>query len=112
MFKLTQSTSYTWPVAVNLPTNGGQFDRQTFDAEFKRLSDGRLKEIRAKVDAGELTDADFVREVLVGWNGITDGEHEVPFSESAREQLLDIPGVAAAIIIAVVESLSGLKRKN
>lgn len=112
MFKLTQSQSYKWPVSVSIPTDMGQFEKQTFDGEFKRLSDSRLKEVRTKVEADEMTDADFAREVMVGWKGVTDGEAEVPFSQSALDQLLDIPGVAAAIVMAVVESLSGLKRKN
>lgn len=112
MFKITQSQTYSWPVSVNIPTNGGQYDKQTFDGEFKRLSDARLKEIRSKVEADELTDADFAREVMVGWKGVTDGEQEVPFSAGALDQLLDIPGVSAAVVMAVIESLSGLKRKN
>lgn len=94
MLKLTQSQTYTWPVSVNIPTNGGQYDKQTFDGELKRLTDARLKEIRAKVEAGELTDAEFVREVMVGWHGVTDGDEQVPFSQSALAQLLDIPSPA------------------
>jgi len=112
MFKLTQSNTYTWPVSVNIPVNGGQYDKQTFDGEFKRLSDARLKEIRSSIEAGQLTDADFVRELMVGWKGVTDDGADVPFSQSTLAQLLDIPGVAAAVVMAVVESLAGLKRKN
>jgi hypothetical protein len=112
MFKISQSQTYTWPVSVNIPTNGGQFDRQTFDGEFKRLSDSRLKEIRGKVESDQMTDADFVREVMVGWSGVTDGDADVPFSQSTLAQLLEIPGVAGAVVLAVIESLAGLKRKN
>lgn len=112
MFKLTQSQSYTWPVSVNIPTDKGQFEKQTFDGEFKRMSDSRLKEIRTKVEADEMTDADFSREVMVGWRGVSEDGTEVPFSQAALDQLLDIPGVSAAIVMAVIESLSGLKRKN
>ena len=112
MFKLNQSTSYFWPVTVNLPAENGNFDKQTFDGEFKRLGDTRLKEIRAKVEAAEITDAEFVREVMTGWKGVTDDGEAVPFSAGNLERMLEIPGVAGAVIMAVVESLSGLKRKN
>jgi len=112
MFKITQTASYSWPVSVNIPTNGGLYEKQTFDGDFKRLADSRLKEIRMAVEKEEMTDADFVREVMVGWKGVTDGTNDVPFSESALAQLLDIPGVSGAIVTAVIESLSGLKRKN
>lgn len=112
MFKLTQSATYTWPVAVHVPVNGGQYDKQTFDGEFKRLPDSRLKEIGRKVDAGEMPDSDFVREVMVGWCGITADGVEVPFSNENLERLLEVPGVAGAVALAVIDSLSGLKRKN
>lgn len=112
MFRLNQSATYFWPVSVNLPTDNGTFDKQTFDGEFKRLSDTRLKEVRAKVEAGEITDAEFVRDVMVGWKGVTDDGTDVPFGEGNLTRLLEIPGTAGAIISAVVESLSGLKRKN
>lgn len=112
MFKLNQSQTYFWPVNVQIPTNGGTFEKQVFDGEFKRITDSRLKEIRAKVEADEMTDAEFVREVMVGWKGVTDGEAEVPFSHSTLDQLLEIPGVSGAVVMAIFESLSGLKRKN
>lgn len=112
MFKLNQSPTFFWPVAVNLPTDNGAFDKQTFDGEFKRLTDTRLREIKAKVEAGEITDSAFVREVMVGWKGVTDEGEAVPFSESNLDRMLEIPGVAGAIITAVVEFVSGLKRKN
>jgi hypothetical protein len=40
-----------------------------------------------------------------------DGD-EVPFSEATKQQLLDIPTVAAAIIVAYFDSLTGTKAKN
>lgn len=112
MFKLNQSTTYTWPVVVLVPTNGGQQDKQTFDGEFRRLSQTRLQELQTQITDGTIKDADFVREVLIGWKGITNDGGDVPFSEDALAQLLDVPGVAAAVVMSFVESLTGLKRKN
>lgn len=112
MFKLVQPTSYTWPVTVELPTDGGRVEKATFDAEFKRLTQSRLEEIRAQIERNEIRDIDLVREVLIGWSGVTDGENPIPYSESARDQLLDIPMVAASIVISLFQSISGAKRKN
>ena len=43
----------------------------------------------------------------------TDGDgKEVPFSQKALEQLLDVPMLASAITVAYFESLQGAKRKN
>lgn len=112
MFKLIQPSSYTWPVTVELPVDGGRVEKATFDVEFKRLSQSRLEEIRGLVERSEIRDVDLVREVLVGWSGVTDGSDPVPYSEAARDQLLDIPMVAASIVMALFQSISGARRKN
>jgi hypothetical protein len=112
MFKLIQPTSYTWPVTVDLPIDGGRTEKATFDAEFKRVSQSRLEEIRGQIERNEIRDVDLVREVMVGWSGVTDGDNPVPYSEASRDQLLDIPMVASGIVLALFQSISGAKRKN
>jgi hypothetical protein len=124
-FVLKQSDSYTWPVSIKLPANGGKRERQTFDAEFKRLPQSRINEIQLQVqqrmkaaergdDTGEgISDQSIADEVLVGWDGIVDGDGEpVPFSKGSKAQLLDVPMMAGAIIEAFFESLVEAKRKN
>jgi hypothetical protein len=124
-FVLKQSSSYTWPVSVKLPADGGKFEKQTFDAEFKRLPQARINEIQVEVQArikaaernesvdGNISDQSIANELLVGWSGVVDGDgDEILFSEAIKEQLLDIPTVAAAIIIAYFDSLTGTKAKN
>ena len=112
MFKINQSTSFFWPVTVMLPADGGKHQKETFDAEFKRLPQSRLKEMQGLIERGEINDDAFVREVLLGWKGITDGGDEVPFSEGALSQVLDVSGVAGAIVMAYADAQSGLARKN
>jgi hypothetical protein len=112
MFKLKQTATYTWPVTVSVPTDGGRYEKETFDGEFRRMAQTRLKEMQAQIEAGKMTDDAFVREVLVGWRGVTNDGEEVPFSASALDTLLDIPQVAAALVVAFAESHSGLLRKN
>lgn len=111
MFVLKKSESYSWPVSVKVPVSGGQFKKETFDAEFKRLSQSRIQEVIKNVE--EMNNSDFCKEILLGWKGIQDdGGEEIPFSESARDTLLDVPAVAGSIVSAFFESLSGEKRKN
>ena len=124
-FVLKQSDSYTWPVSIKLPANGGKRERQTFDAEFKRLAQSRINEIQAEVqrrvkaaEAGEdvqgsISDVSLADEILVGWEDVNDGDGEaVPFSKAAKAQLLEVPMLASAIIEAYFESLVEQKRKN
>lgn len=112
-FVITQSQSYSWPVAVEFPVDGGRFDRQTFDAQFKRLPQDRIREVWDRIKADELDDDGLCNEILVGWSGITDDKGaEIPYSEKARANLLKVPLVAAAIVGAWLDSLSKAKRKN
>jgi hypothetical protein len=124
-FVLKQSDSYTWPVSIKLPANGGKRERQTFDAEFKRLPQSRINEIQREVqqrvkanekgeDTGEgISDQSIANEILMGWDGIIDGDGEpVPFSNAVKAQLLDVPMMAGALVAAYFESLVEQKRKN
>lgn len=113
MFKIVQNATYTWPVTLELPTDGGKTEKQTFDAEFKRLTQTRVDEIRSAVERGEMRDSELAREAMVGWSGIVDGDGgQVQFSEKSRDQLLDIPQVSGAVVTALLGSMSGAKRKN
>jgi hypothetical protein len=109
----SQSPTYRWPVVVEFPVDGGKFDKETFDAEFKRLPQDRLREIGEQVDNGTLSDLELLDQVLAGWSGIFDesGE-EVPFTETNRKRILNVGLVAASIVAAWFESLAKGKRKN
>lgn len=110
MFVISKSDSYTWPVKINIPTDGGKFNPQTFDAKFKRLPQSRIDDI---TKPGEFDAVAVAREILLDWSGINDESGQaVPFSEAMRDQLLDIPRFAASILSAYIESLSGARRKN
>jgi hypothetical protein len=112
-FVLKQSDSYVWPVTVEIPVDGGRHDKQTFDAEFKRLPQHRNNAIVDEAREGSITDQDLCDEILIGWSGINDEDGKpLPFSDKMKTQLLDIPGVAAAIVFAYISSLQGAKRKN
>ena len=124
-FVLKQSATYSWPVPFKVPTDGGKYEKQTFDAEFKRLPQSRINEIQAEVQArirsaekgeafeSDISDISIADEVLAGWAGVVDDEgEEVPFSATSKAQLLNIPGLAGSIIEAYFESVAGKKLKN
>lgn len=123
-FVLKQSDSYVWPVSIKMPVDGGKRQKQTFDAEFKRLPQSRIAEIQATAQklvkanqAGQdiegINDVSVADEILVGWSGIVDEEgQDVPFSEGVKAQLLEVPLLAAALIQSYFESLTDQKIKN
>ena len=121
-FVLSQSDSYTWPVTLVIPVDGGRREKHTFDAEFKRLSQTRINEIvrQAKESSGEiakdpamLEDQTACAEILIGWSNVVDDKgDDVPFSIKALDQLLELPTIAGQIVRAWFESLEVAKRKN
>ena len=123
-FILKSSSSYTWPVTFYQPENGTRKE-QSFDAQFKQLPQTRINEIQVLVqkrvksiqegeeDTSGITDQSIPNEVLVGWEGIEDGEGApVPFSSKTKKQILDIPMLASAIIESYFDSLVEAKAKN
>lgn len=114
-FVLKQTPTFTWPVRVSIPVDGGKYRQETFDAEFRRISQPEVQVMAERVTSGEADAADVIRDILVGWSGITDGEGEdVPFSEKAKEELLGVALVAGAALNAFLEAYAGgaAKRKN
>lgn len=120
-FVLKQSPTYKWPIPLVLPVDGGRREKHTFDGEFRRLAQSRINEVsrlarlqeRGKLEDDELQDQDLAREVLAGWSGVTDDDgKEIPFSEAALGQLLEIPTVAGQIVRSWYESIEVAKKKN
>ena len=108
-----------------MPTDGGKYEKQSFDAEFKRLPQSRINEIQSEVQArlkaaekgesseGEISDISIADEVLAGWEGIVDDEgDEIPYSATSKAQLLNVPMMAGAIIESYFDSVVGKKTKN
>jgi len=117
-FVLKQSDTYSWPVSFDVPVDGGRHERQTFDGEFKRMPQSKIGPMVAELgrleDLGELDRiTEIAAEVMVGWSGISDDNgKEIPFSQKALEQLLEVPFLAVAVLKAYMDSIKGAKRKN
>ena len=112
-FTLKTSDSYKWPVSIDIPVDHGKHERRTFDAEFKRITQSRVRKMGELIETGEITDIDLVREVLIGWEGIADEDgNSVKFSNNSLMVLCEIPMAATAISKAFFESLAGARRKN
>lgn len=106
-FVLKKVSSYKWPVAVEVPVDGGRFKKETFTAVFKKMSRATFS------DLAEQSEDDLIAEILVGWEGVKDEDgEEVPYSKAAQAELCDDPYVLRALINAYSESLGGAPAKN
>ena len=121
-FILQQSDTYSWPITLVLPVDGGRREKHTFDGEFRRLPQSRINQIvklARKTDAGYLDDDEILddqeaaTELLVGWSGVVDDDNEeIPFSADKLKQLLEIPTIAGQIVRVWFDSIEVAKKKN
>lgn len=110
MFKLEKKDTIKWPVQVNIPKDGGGFATHEFSAEFKLQEQSKMDLLieRLKND-----DVDILRELVVGWSGVSDAEgNVVTYTDEARDQLIDIPYVRSALLKAYFEAATGNRAKR
>lgn len=117
--------SYLWPVNVDVPIDGGRFDKFSFEARFRRVPQARAEELvllavknAQALQLGRDPEADgndraVAAEVLTGWAGVLDDDgNEIAYTPSNVSALLDFPGAAGAIAQAWFESINGKRAKN
>lgn len=114
MFTIKQKSNYFWPVNFEVPKSGGGYEKMPFSVEFKRLSATEISALRDRMGTAELPDdAAFCREVVTGWRDIKgDDGADLVFSPENLGAVLDVHGVAAAVVIAFFDSINTAKRKN
>ena len=124
MFILEKEATFTHPIKFYTPADGGTQKEETFDAVFKIIPQSRINEIailaKAKekelnegiLDGTKISDLLIADEILVGWEGITDGTEPVPFTKSTKKQVLDIAGLANLLVTKYFEEVSKQKVKN
>lgn len=111
MFKLAKVNRVYWPVTVQIPQDGGTSQKATFEAQFEILSQD---EADAVVMGRNDAHTDLLDRVLVGWKNVrgAEGEAEIPFTDEAKKQLLEIPYVRTGLMTAYAEASIGGRRKN
>lgn len=112
-FKLDNTASYFYPVEVQIATDGGKFQKSTFDVQFRRVNRTELESMVKALQDGEITDRAIAVDVMTGWKGVTDADGEpIAFGETSRDAVLDVVAVQPAIVKAWFESVSGKNAKN
>ena len=124
MFILKKEATFTHPIVFYTPGDGGSQNKETFDAVFKIIPQSRINEIGVQaqkkekelkegiMDGTDISDLLIADEILVAWEGITDGDKEVPFTTSTKKQVLDIAGLANLLVTEYLEVVAQQKTKN
>lgn len=109
MLKLVKNPEFTAPVTVQVPTESGQIEH-SFKARFRALT--RSEEAEYDALSASSTD-EFMRRVLVGWDGLQDENgKDLKFSPEAVSLLLDLHYIRQALIVAYTSVLAGKNPKR
>lgn len=105
-FNIRRKTDFTVPVKVQTLLDGKWID-ESFSLTCKRLDLGQLEALKAQGDATVL------REVVAGWDGLTDDDgNPVEFASETLEGFLLIPSAVRASALAYVTALAGIRQGN
>ena len=112
MFTLTDNYTYTWPVTIHMPVDGGTTTPHEIKCAFKVLPQGELDELLAKKLDDE--DGDFLKLVWIDWDLVKDagGKKDLEFNDENLARMVAVPYVRAAVEGAYFRSVSGAKTKN
>ncbi len=106
MLKIVKNPEFKTAVKVMVPTDRGQVEH-TFTARFRALT--RSEESVFDALSAASTD-DFLRRIVVGWEGLQDEEGDtLEFSDEALNTLIDLHYVRQAIIVSYTSMISGSK---
>ncbi len=116
LFVLRKPRDFWWTVKLPVPTDG-DYVMARLDVLFAALPQAEVDRMRGVGLAdGEVppSDAEIARRVLKGWRDLADEDgNPVPYSEDAREQLLQTPAMRTALVMTYLAAVSGLAaRKN
>ena len=124
MFILKKEATFTQPIKFFTPSDGGIQKEETFDAIFKIIPQSRINEIREQAnkkqkeldegitDGENISDVLIADEILVGWDGVTDGEKEIPYSKATKKLILEFPMLANRLVDIYFAELTKQKTKN
>lgn len=106
-FRRTLTPTFTAPVVVQTPNEKGGFDKNTFDAVYKRTSIKENEELKS------LNNHELVKRVCVNWKMIDAENNEpVPFSPEELDAVMEVPGAAFQMAAAFWSSQVGAREKN
>jgi hypothetical protein len=117
MFKLVVSPAYWWPVHVSLPAAGeavgGVVEKADFEVEFIRMGEEQFLKLAQETSEGRIGDRDLVPRVIRNFRHVQDDTGaSLPYSTANLATLLDVPGVASAIVAAFFASRHPAAEKN
>jgi hypothetical protein len=116
VFVIAQSPSYWWPVKVRLAAEGddaGKVVEQDFEIEFNRFGVEEMEALNKRILTESLKDHVIVPMIARNWRKVVDDKQQsLQWSSANVAAVLNISGVASAIVDAFHESRRLAAEKN
>lgn len=114
MFKLNQTKTYWTPVVVEIPADGGRFEKSSLEVCFRRLTRDEFTDLQKRLNDKEITDLELCKKVVHDWKKVVDEDgNEVPFNESNLSMVdQDVVQFVPAVILAFFNSITKVREKN
>jgi hypothetical protein len=114
-FKISKKFGpYRYPVTVEAVTADGTRVKNPYVVIFKRLQREELDVLVRRMANGDISDAEVLRTVVIGWDKVTDEEtgEKVEFSEAALEEAMTDHTFSRDTAFAFLESVGRGRGKN
>lgn len=106
-FVIRKKKTFFWPVVIKTPKDGGGYDEQKLNLEFKFLKDSELVDLVKKSNS----DKELCKAIVVGWKDVLD-EQEQPVSFESFEDVLDTAKFASSIVSQFLKIIGDIVEKN
>lgn len=105
MFRLGQTSQFSYPVNVEIVGDSGIRKTHTFTAVFRRIERDEFDDLVERVRAGEVKDRDVVDRVLLDWRDVEDADgNALACDHAGKAQLFSVLPVVPAIAAAFLEA--------
>ncbi|WP_339863183.1 hypothetical protein [Paremcibacter congregatus] len=119
-FRLSQKPlEVTWPITVNMPTNGGKTTVHKFSLKWKVLDTAEFdKSLPRAMDFTDDKDkepfVEFWSRIITGWKDIKGekGDKDLPFNADNLKTLIRIPYIQSELLSTYKECIMGRQVKN
>lgn len=113
MFKLAVKPTFSALVTVDFPIAHNKVEKKSFTAIFKRCTQAELEAYDEKLKNEEMSDREFVHEVMQGWDGVADeGGTPIDFNAESLDMLLQMHPTQPTIIRTFFNTVGKGARKN
>lgn len=104
--KIIRNPTFTAPVKVMVPSDGGQREQQ-FTVQFRALTLTEQNNFDTSTSAGT---SEFLHDIVVGWEGLTDEDGAAfDFAPANLGMLIDLPYIRYALYRAYSDATSGVR---